>query len=172
MAAMSRVHTLSLSALVLAVAVPFAWLACGGSKPPETPADETSSGADGGDTTAASTDKGASSASPASSGASDDSSSAAPAASATAAAPPPPPALSDTDCGKCIDKTCAKQEAACGKNTDCQSMLDGVHACTTAAGGCVANASLPSAAKPKKLAGGFATCAKKAVAKACKAKCQ
>ncbi len=167
---MSRVHSLSLSALVLAVAVPF--YACGGSKPPETPADETSSGADGGDTTAASSDKGASSASPASSGASDDSSSAAPAASATAAAPPPPPALSDTDCGKCIDKTCAKQEAACGKNTDCQSMLDGVHACTTAAGGCVANASLPSAAKPKKLAGGFATCAKKAVAKACKAKCQ
>jgi hypothetical protein len=170
---MSRVHSLSLSALVLAVAVPFAWLACGGGKPPETPADESSSGADGGDTTASSSDKGASSASPASSSAGDDSSSAAPAASATAAAPPPPPALGDTDCGKCIDKACAKQEAACGKATDCQSMLDGVHACTTAAGGCIANASMPSAGKPKKLAGGFATCAKKAVSsKACKAKCQ
>jgi hypothetical protein len=169
---MSRVHSISLSALVLAVAVPFAWLACGGGKPPETPADE-SSNADGGDTTAT-TDKGASSASPASSSAGDDSSSsAAPAASATAAAPPPPPALSDTDCGKCIDKTCAKAEAACGKNTDCQSMLDGVHACTTAAGGCISNASLPSAGKPKKLAAGFAACAKKAVSgKACKAKCQ
>ncbi|MGD0527991.1 MAG: hypothetical protein ABSE49_22850 [Polyangiaceae bacterium] len=170
---MSRVHSISLSALVLAVAVPFAWLACGGGKPPETPADESSSNADGGDTTAT-TDKGASSASPASSSAGDDSSSsAAPAASATAAAPPPPPALSDTDCGKCIDKTCAKAEAACGKNTDCQSMLDGVHACTTAAGGCIANASMPPSGKPKKLAGGFAACAKKAVSgKACKAKCQ
>jgi hypothetical protein len=167
---MSRIHSLSLSALVLAVAVPFAWLACGGGKPPETPADE--SNADGGDTTAT-TDKGASSASPASSSASDDSSSsAAPAASATAAAPPAPPALGDTDCGKCIDKTCAKQAAACGKATDCQSTLDGIHACTTAVGGCIGNASMPSGGKPKKLAAAYGTCAKKAAAKACKAKCQ
>ncbi|HEY3822303.1 MAG TPA: hypothetical protein VGL81_34295 [Polyangiaceae bacterium] len=168
---MTRTHSISLSALVLAVAVPFAWLACGGGKPPETPADESSSNSDGGESTAAS----ASSASPSSSSASagDDSSTAAPAASATAAPPPAPPALSDTDCGKCIDKTCAKAETACGKATDCQSMLDGVHACTTAAGGCIANASMPSAGKPKKLAAGFATCAKKAVSgKACKAKCQ
>jgi len=166
---MTRLHSLSLSALVLAVAVPFAWLACGGGKPPETPADE-SSNSDGGDTTAT-TDKGDSgaSAAPASS---DDSSSAAPAASATAAAPPAPPALGDTDCGKCIDKTCAKQAAACGKATDCQSMLDGIHGCTTAAGGCIANASMPSGGKPKKLAAAYGTCAKKAAAKACKAKCQ
>jgi hypothetical protein len=167
---MTRAHSLSLSALVLAVAVPFAF-ACGGGKPPETPADE-SSGSDGGDSTAT-TDKGASSASPASSSASDDSSSsAAPAASATAAAPPPPPALGDTDCGKCLDKTCAKAVTACGKNPDCQSTLDGIHACTTAAGGCIANASPPAKPKPKKLAAAYGTCAKKAAAKACKAQCQ
>jgi hypothetical protein len=170
---MSRLHSLSLSALVLAVAVPFAWLACGGGKPPETPADE-SSNSDGGDTTATTDkDKGASSASPASSSASDDSSSsAAPAASATAAAPPAPPALGDSDCGKCIDKTCAKAVTACGKNPDCQSTLDGIHGCTTAAGGCIANASMPPKGKGKKLAAGYGACAKKATTKACKAQCQ
>lgn len=163
---MSRAY--SISALVLAVAVPFAWLACGGGKPPETPADESNSegGAAAADTSSAAP------ASSSSSAADDSSSSAAPAASATAAAPPPPPALGDTDCGKCIDKTCAKQAAACGKATDCQSTLDGIHACTTAAGGCIANASMPSTGKPKKLAAAYGTCAKKAVAKACKAKCQ
>ena len=168
---MSRVNSISLSALVLAVVVPFAY-ACGGGKPPETPADENASSGDGGESTTEKTsdDKGASSAAPASSAASDDSSSAAPAASATAA--PPPPALSDTDCGKCIDKTCSKQAAACGKNTDCQSTLDGIRACTTAAGGCIANASNPSGAKPKKLAAAYETCAKKAATKACKAQCK
>jgi len=161
---MSRIY--SLSALVLAVAVPFAWLACGGGKPPETPADE--SGGEGGSSADTS------SASPASSSASSDDSSgsAAPAASATAAAPPPPPALGDTDCGKCIDKTCAKAVTACGKNPDCQSTLDGIHACTTAAGGCIANANMPPKGKGKKLAAGYGTCAKKAAAKACKAQCQ
>jgi hypothetical protein len=163
---MTRAHSLSLSALVLAVAVPFAWLACGGGKPPETPADEN--GGEGG--AAAADTSSASPASSSSSSASDDSSSSA--ASATAAAPPPPPALSDTDCGKCLDKTCAKAVTACGKNPDCQSTLDGIHACTTAAGGCVANANLPAKGKGKKLAAAYGTCAKKAVTKACKAQCQ
>jgi hypothetical protein len=167
---MSRANSLSLSALVLAVAVPFAY-ACGGGKPPETPADESTSNADGGEAEKTS-DNAASSAAPASSSASDDSSSAAPAASATAAAPAAPPSLGDTDCGKCIDKTCTKQAAACGKNNDCQSTLDGIHSCTTAAAGCIANASNPSGAKPKKLAAAYEACAKKAATKACKAQCK
>jgi hypothetical protein len=37
---------------------------------------------------------------------------------------------------------------------------------------CVTGATPPTAAKPKKLANSYVTCAKKAVAKACKAKCQ
>ena len=40
--------------------------------------------------------------------------------SAAAPATPAAPPMSGTDCGKCIEKTCAKQAAACGKNTDCQ----------------------------------------------------
>jgi hypothetical protein len=167
---MSRVHNLSLTSLFLVVVVPIAWVACGGSKPPATPADDKSSNADGGESAPADS----SSAAPASSSASDSSGSAAPAASATAAAPPPAPPFGGTDCGKCIDKTCAKQEAACGKNTDCQSTIDGIHSCgsDTGAASCISNANQPSSAKPKKLATAFETCATKAVAKACKAKCQ
>jgi hypothetical protein len=88
------------------------------------------------------------------------------------AAPPPAPTFGSTDCGQCVDKTCAKPAAACGKNTDCQSTLDSVHSCSSGAATCVASPNLPSAAKPKKLATAYETCAKKAVAKACKAKCQ
>jgi hypothetical protein len=166
---MSRVHSLSVSTLVLAVVVPLAWIACGGSKPPETPSDEKSN-ADSGEPPPADS----SSAAPAASAASDTSASAAPAASAAAAPPPSAPPLGDSDCGKCIDKTCAKAAAACGKNTDCQSTLDGIHSCgsDTGAASCIGNANQPTGAKPKKLATAYEMCAKKAVAKACKAKCQ
>jgi hypothetical protein len=162
---MSRVYRISVSSMVLAVVVPLAWVACGGSKPPETPSDEKSN-ADSGEPAPADS----SSAAPAASAASDTSASAAPAA----APPPSAPPLGDSDCGKCIDKTCSKQVAACGKNTDCQSTLDGIHSCgsDTGAASCIGNANQPSGAKPKKLATAYETCAKKAVAKACKAKCQ
>ena len=163
---MSRVHRLSLSSLVLAVVVPLAWVACGGSKPPETPADEKSDG----EAPAAES----ASAAPASSATTDEAPSAAPAASTAAAAPPSAPPLGDSDCGKCIDKPCTKQVAACGKNTDGQSTLDGIHSCgsDTGAAACIKAASQPTGAKPKKLATAYETCAKKAVTKACKAKCQ
>ena len=172
---MSRAHSLSLSTLVLAAVVPFVWVGCGGGKPPETPADENASNADGGETPAAAD---TSSAAPASSGAAaSDDSNAAPAASATAAAAPPPaaPPFGGTDRGKCVDKVCSKQVAACGKNTDCQSTLDGIHSCgsDTGAAQCIAGASNPASGKPKKLATAYEACAKKAVtAKACKTKCQ
>jgi hypothetical protein len=171
---MSRYYRLSLSTLALVVVAPLAWVACGGGKPPQTPADENDSGAaaaSSGDDTSAT----ASSAAPA-----DSSSTPAPAATADTPPPaPPPPTLGSTDCGKCIDKTCAKQAAACGKNTDCQSTLDGIHACTPdkgAAGNaaCISGpmASAPAAGKPKKLAAAYGTCAAKAVAKACKSACK
>jgi hypothetical protein len=165
---MSRAYRISVSSMVLAVVVPLAWVACGGSKPPETPSDEKSN-ADSGEPAPADS----SSAAPAASAASD-TSSAAPAASAAAAPPPSAPPLGDSDCGKCIDKTCSKAVAACGKNTDCQSTLDGIHGCgsDTGAASCIGNANQPTGAKPKKLATAYETCAKKAVAKACKAKCQ
>jgi hypothetical protein len=167
---MSRAHRLPITALAVVAAVPFAWLACGGgeSKPPETPASESSS--------AASSEAPAASDAPA---ASESASAApeAPAASATsestAAAPPPAPALGSSDCGKCIDKTCAKQEAACAKNSDCESTLDGIHGCSSGAAACIESATAPTAAKPKKLASAYEACAKKAVgSKACKAKCE
>ncbi len=164
---MSRAH-LPIASLVLIVAVPLAWLACGGgeSKPPESAASESSSSA--------------SSAAPAASdsAAPADSASAAPAETASAApepaaaAPPPTPNLGSTDCGKCLDKTCAKQEAACGKNTDCQSTLDSIRGCSSGAASCIDGATAPTAAKPKKLAAAYEACAKKAVTKACKAKCE
>jgi hypothetical protein len=165
---MSRIHNLSLSTLVLAAVVPFVWVACGGGKPPETPADESASNGDGGEAT----DSGAAPA--ASSAASNDDS--APAASSSApAAPPPPPPFGGTDCGKCVDKVCAATVKACGKNTDCQSTLDGIHSCgsDTGAAQCIANATNPPSGKPKKLAAAYEACAKKAVAgKTCKTKCQ
>jgi hypothetical protein len=130
---MSRAH-LPIASLVLIVAVPLAWLACGGgeSKPPESAASESSSSG--------------SSASPAASdsAAPADSASAAPAADTAsaapepaAAAPPPTPNLGSTDCGKCLDKTCTKQEAACSKNSDCQSTLDSIRGCSSGAASCI-----------------------------------
>jgi hypothetical protein len=165
---MSR-RNLSLASLFLVAAVPLAWVACGGSKPPETPADESANNADAAEP-AASAAPADSSTAPAAS--SDDSSKAPPAD--TTPATPPPPAMSDSDCGKCIDKTCSKQAAACGKNTDCQATLDSFHSCGSdkGAASCVDAASLPSKAKPKKLAAAYETCAKKAATKACKAQCK
>jgi hypothetical protein len=77
----------------------------------------------------------------------------------------------NTDCGACIDKTCSKQATACGKDSDCQATLDSIHGCSKAVAACISTTP-PSTAKPKKLATAYETCAKKAVAKACKAKCQ
>ncbi len=165
---MTRAH-LSLTTLALCATVPFAWLACGGSKPPpETPADESASNADGGKPS----DDTASSAAPASSS---DTSSPPPADTSAAATPPPAaPPFGGSDCGLCIDKTCKAQAAACGKNSDCQSMLDGFHGCGSdkGAAACLDAANVPASGKPKKLGTAYATCAKKAIAKACKTKCQ
>jgi hypothetical protein len=165
---MNRSTFLSAASLVLITAVPGVWLACGASnKPPESPAGETTM-ADGGEAAMAD----AASAGPESTSAPAESASAAPETSA-ASAPAPTP-LSESDCGKCIDKTCAKSAAACEKNTDCDSTLDSIHSCAADKGAlaCVTGATPPTAAKPKKLANSYVTCAKKAVAKACKAKCQ
>jgi len=166
----SQSYRLPLGTLLLAVVVPFSWIACGGSKPPATPDDENTASASSGEPAAADI----SSAAPASSSAGDDSSSTPPAASATTAAAPPPAPFGGTDCGQCVDKTCAKPVAACGKNSDCQSTLDGIHSCgsDTGAAACIANASNPASGKPKKLAAAYEACAKKAIAKACSAKCQ
>ena len=169
---MAHARTLSITLLLLATA-PLTWLACGG-KPPETPADESSSGDDSG--TPSTADSSASTDLPASAGsaAASDTSSAAPAASSASApaAPPPSPTLGDSDCGKCIDKTCAKPAAACGKNTDCQAVIDAIHGCNGNAGACIDGATQPTAKKPKALAAGYSKCAKKAAGKACKAQCQ
>jgi len=167
---MNRAQRLSLSTLVLCAAAPFAWLACGGSKPPaESPADETASTADsskpaGDDTSSA----------PASSAAAADTSSPPAADTATSAPPASAPPLGGTDCGRCIDKTCAKPAAACGKNGDCQSTMDAFHGCGSdkGAAACLDSATPPASGKPKKLATAYEGCAKKALAKACKAKCQ
>jgi hypothetical protein len=165
---MSRSH-LSVASLALLLAAPFAWVACGGGgeKPPETAADEAASS------------KPASSDAPAAGSADMPAPAAsdtpAPAAAATAdSKPPPAPGLGDTDCGKCIDKACTKPAAACGKNNDCQSAIDSVHSCGSdkGASACLDAASLPSAAKPKKLAAAYQACAKKTLAKACKASCK
>jgi hypothetical protein len=170
---MSRANLLPFTTLALIVSVPLTWLACGGgSKPAESPSSDTTS---------------SSSAEPsASDTAAAGSASASASAAATAETPapastpepaekssPPPPAFSSTDCGKCVDKTCAKQAAACGKDNDCQSTLDTIHNCTSGAG-CVDSATAPSAAKPKKLAAAFEACGKKATGKggACAKKCQ
>jgi hypothetical protein len=164
---MSRAHTFPITSLFLIATVPLAWLACGGgeSKPAESPSGDTSASA--------------SSDAPADSDSSSPAASASPAETATAsataeatAAAPPPPTFGSTDCGACIDKTCAKPETTCGKNTDCQAVIDSIHSCTGTASSCIEGATPPTAAKPKKLATGVETCAKKALAKACKAKCQ
>jgi hypothetical protein len=161
--------------------MPLAWLACGGGKPPETPADESSSDNSGSSSESSSAAPSDSSA-PASSGAGgdmapDNSGGAAPASSgaSAAASPPPAPAFGDSDCGKCVDKTCAKPLAACGKNPDCQSVVDAIHSCGSdkGAAACVGSGSTPTGAKPKKLLGAYAKCATKAASsKACKASCQ
>src|SRR5271156_1335534 len=135
---MAPARNLTLSLLLLATG-PLAivtGLACGGGKPPETPADESSSGDDSGSSTAAPADSSAAD-TPAAAGSGASDTSAAPAASSAApaaAAPPAAPALGDSDCGKCIDKTCAKPLAACGKATDCQSVVDAIHGCNGSAG--------------------------------------
>ena len=168
---MSRAHRFPIASLFLIATVPLAWLACGGgeSKPPESPADESSA------SSSSSAPPASDSASPAESASS--ASSDAPAASATAEAPaaaPPPPSFGSTDCGTCVDKACAKPEAACGKNTDCQAAIDSIHACTSpGAASCISGATAPTDAKPKKLAAAVTGCEKKAIAgKTCKAKCQ
>jgi hypothetical protein len=167
---MSRPHHVPVASLLLVVTVPLAWLACGGgeSKPAESPSSSESA-------EPASSDAPADSDTPSASASAAAPASDTPAATATAEAEasPPPPTFASTDCGKCVDKTCAKPEAACGKNSDCQSVLDSVHGCTSAAAACFDAVTAPTAAKPKKLASSFETCAKKAVnSKACKAKCQ
>ncbi|HEX8791441.1 MAG TPA: hypothetical protein VF765_10865 [Polyangiaceae bacterium] len=170
--------SLSLGSLVLLAAMPLAWLACGGGKPPETPADESSSDNSSSESSSAAASD---SSAPASSAAGDmaaDNSGSAPAASAEApaAAPPPAaPAFGDSDCGKCVDKTCAKPLAACGKNTDCQSVVDAIHSCGSdkGASACIGSGTTPTGAKPKKLLGAYTKCAAKATSgKACKASCQ
>lgn len=173
---MRRQTSLSLGSLVLLAAMPLAWLACGGGKPPETPADESSSDNSSESSSASPSDSSA----PAGSSSADmagESSSEAPAATsaAPAAAPPPAPAFGDSDCGKCVDKTCAKPLAACGKNTDCQSVVDAIHSCGSdkGASACIGSGSTPTSAKPKKLLGAYTKCATKATtSKACKASCQ
>ncbi|MDP8999647.1 MAG: hypothetical protein M3O46_05995 [Myxococcota bacterium] len=167
---MSRARLLPITTLVFIAAVPLAWLACGGgSKPPETPSGESASAEPAGSDTPTS-------AASASSATAADTATAATAtaeAPAPAAAPPPAATFGSTDCGKCLDKSCAKQAAACGKDTDCQSTLDTIHSCTSGGPACVGGASAPSSAKAKKLAAAYEACAKKAAAaKACKAKCQ
>jgi hypothetical protein len=162
---------LPVTALALLVAVPLPWLACGGgeSKPPESPASESSSSSSD-ESKAADTPAPAGSAS--ASSAADTSSSKSAAPEETAAAAPPPPSFGSTDCGQCVDKTCAKPAAACGKDTDCTTTLDAIHSCSSGAAACVDGASLPSTAKPKKLAKAYEACVKKAAtSKACKAKC-
>jgi hypothetical protein len=170
---MCRTHRLSISALVLVVSGPLAWLACGGeSKPAESPGSESTPSASSEGSTAS---KKAAPAESASSAPETETASAPAASSAPAAAPAPPPtpSLGSTDCGRCIDKTCTKQGKACGKDGDCQSMMDGMHSCSSGAASCVDGAMMPSAAKPKKLAAAYEACVKKAIAaKACKAKCQ
>jgi len=174
--------SLSLGSLVLLAAMPLAWLACGGGKPPESPADESSDNSGGSESSsAAPSDSSAPAGSAAGGGdmAPDNSGGgAAPASSgesAAAASPPPAPAFGDSDCGKCVDKTCAKPLAACGKNPDCQSVVDAIHSCGSdkGASACIGSGSTPTGAKPKKLLGAYAKCASKAAtSKACKASCQ
>ena len=161
---MSRTRHISFASLLLLAAGPFAWAACGGSKPPETAADESANSGD-----ASSSDSSSPSDSSAPAASSDT-----PAPADTPATPPPPPPISGTDCGQCIDKACGKQETACGKNPDCQSTMDGFHSCGSdkGAAACADAAAVPPKGKGKKLAASFQTCAKKAATKTCKAQCK
>jgi hypothetical protein len=171
---MIRAHLFPLTTLVLIVSVPLAWLACGGgSKPPESPASETSSGASSSEPAGSETPAPSASAS-ASSAAAETPAATTPTSESTAASTPPSPSFGNTDCGKCIDKTCSKQATACGKDTDCQATIDTIHNCSSGGAACVDSASAPSAPKAKKLAAAYEACGKKAAAKggACKAKCQ
>jgi hypothetical protein len=173
---MSRVYRHPITALVLIVAVPLVWFGCGGgSKPPESPADQgstaesssaaSSSGPSGSDTSTPAAS--ASTAPPA-----EASSAATPSSETTAASAPPPPSFGSTDCGKCIDKACGKEAAACGKNADCQVTLEGIHSCSSGGAACLESGTPPAAAKPKKLATAYEACGKRATAsKACKPKC-
>jgi hypothetical protein len=168
---MSGANRFRIVSLLLLVAAPPVWLACGGGepKPAESAADESSASGSS-DAPPASSDSAAESASAAPAEKADTTPSAEPAAESS---PPPSPNLGNTDCGACIDKACAKPAAACGKNTDCQSTLDSIHGCSSGAASCISGATAPTGAKPKKLAGAFEACAKKALAgKTCKAKCQ
>jgi hypothetical protein len=167
---MRRSHQLPLAALLFVIPLPL-WLACGGgeSKPPETAASESSAESSSDNSAASASAAPAESASAAPEPAASETASAEPAA----ASPPPSPSFSTTDCGKCVEKACATKEKACGKDSDCQSMLDSIHSCTSSGSSCIDSATAPTAAKPKKLAGAYETCAKKAVtSKACKKKCE
>jgi hypothetical protein len=175
--------SLSLGSLVLLAAMPLAWLACGGGKPPESPADESSSDNSGSSESSSAAPSDSSAPAGSAAGGSDMSpdnsgggaAGASSGESAAAASPPPAPAFGDSDCGKCVDKTCAKPLAACGKNPDCQSVVDAVHSCGSdkGASACIGSGSTPTGAKPKKLLGAYAKCASKAAtSKACKASCQ
>jgi hypothetical protein len=170
---MSRDHRLPITVLVLLIALPLAWFACGGgSKPPETPADQSSSAES---SSAASSAGPTASDTPAASApaAAEAPAAPAPAPETTAASSPPPPSFGGTDCGKCIDKVCAKEAAACGKNSDCQMTLDGIHSCSSGGAACLESGTPPTAAKPKKLATAYEGCGKRAVgSKTCKAKCK
>jgi hypothetical protein len=164
---MSYASRAPIAAFVLVAAVPLAWFACGGeSKPPESAADQSSSATSSAEPAASESAAPAESASAAA-----EAPSAAPAESSPPAAPPPP-LFGATDCGSCIDKTCTKQSTACGKDPACQTTIDSIHACTSGGAGCLDSATAPTGAKPKKLAAAYEACGKKAIAKACKAKCQ
>jgi hypothetical protein len=152
--------------LVLVLFGSLTWLACGGeSKPAENPASESAPASSEKSTTS-------DTATPAGSASSAPEAETTPPAASAAPAPPPGPTLGSTDCGQCIDKTCAKQATACGKNGDCRLMMDGMHSCSSGAASCIDGVTIPSTAKPKKLATAYEACAKKAIAKACKVKCQ
>ncbi len=174
-----RSHTkLSLGSLVLLTTLPLAGLACGEKKPPETPSDQT--GGDDSGSSSTSTPSGSSSADMSSdnTGGGGGSSGGGSAATASASAPPPPPpapAFGDSPCGQCVEKTCAKQLAACAKDNDCKSMSDAIHSCGSdkGASSCLGSGAPPTAAKPKKLADAYSKCATKATtSKTCKASCQ
>jgi hypothetical protein len=161
-------HRLATPAVLVAFAVvPFSWLACGGGKkPPNDPSSDDSGSSASTSDTSTPTGSADMTAPP--------SDSSPPAAStASTPPPPPPPGFSDTDCGKCVATTCAKQETACGKDATCKSALDAIHSCITGSlGTCVDGATPPTDKAPKKLAAAYVTCADKAGKKACKAQCK
>src|SRR5579862_6238925 len=125
---------LPLASLLLLVAVPLAWLACGGggTKPPEAPAGESSASATS-EAPASSDSAGSAASSASASEKSDTPAAASPSSDGTASTPPSAPSFGSTDCGKCVDKTCAKQETACGKITDCEAVLESIHGCSATA---------------------------------------